>query len=456
MLLGTSSRVADAEHSPDISTGQVQVMVVPAPPHSWGLRRASARHAVWALLGVWTLLWSAMHAQSSAYSWHYFSLGARLLTSPSTVHGAGVHLYTGHPELQIGPLTFVIAEPFQALGATFGSLLAIAALALLGLGILAVLVSTAELNRSLPDSLVLVAGLLVVPVWAELATHYTHLDDGLALGFAVLALRAVRTGRPIPVGLFLAASLACKPWAIGFLPLLLALPVDRRVKGLLVTLAGAAVAWLPFVVGDPGTLSAGQFAISNAADSALRVLGVSDPSTPSWDRLAQLGLALGVGVVLVRRRQWSAVLLAVVAARMLLDPQTYPYYTAGLVVAAAAVDLLRPGRQFPLWTAGAFFFYVATGLGKFVLPPHDIGLIRAAYLAGMLAVLVVSARTAPVPPTPGSPSGTTPPPPVDHNHQRHGVVSACATMLTTAFSPPSRQPPGRTPRVGVASPQMLG
>lgn len=375
-------------------------MVLIAPVRSWGVRRAAARQAVWAALAVWTALWSAAHARSAAYSWHYFSLGARLLTSPSGVHGGGVHLYASHPELQIGPLTLVAAEPFQVMGATLGPTLAILALSLLGLAVLAVLVSAAELDRTLPDSLVLVTGLLVVPVWAELATHYTHLDDGLALAFAALSLRAVRTGRPQTTGLFLAASIACKPWAIGFLPLLLVLPADRRGRALLTTLAGATLAWLPFIVGDSGTLSAGQFAIRNAGDSALRALGVSNPSTPSWDRLAQLALALAVGVLLVRRKQWAAVLLAVVSARMLLDPQTYPYYSAGLVVAAAAVDLLRHGRQFPLWTAGAFSLYVVTGLGKFVLPPHDIGLIRAVYFSGVLAVLALGTRMTPAPPVP--------------------------------------------------------
>ncbi len=373
---------------------------------SRGLRREHARRAVWAALGVWTVLWSAVHARSAAYSWHYFALGARLLTSPSTVHGAGTHLYTAHPELQIGPLTLAVAEPFQALGSPLGRWTAIVALSLLGLGVLAQLVSVAELDRRLPDSLVLMAGLLLVPVWAELATHYTHLDDGLALAFATLSLRAVRTGRPVATGLLLAASIGCKPWAIGFLPLVLALPSDRRLRALLATLGGAAAVWLPFVVGDPGTLSASQFTISNAADSALRAIGVQDPGTPSWDRLAQLGLALAVGVVLVRRRQWAAVPLAVVAARMLLDPQTYPYYTAGLVVAAAAFDLLRPGRQFPLWSAGAVSFYAVTELGTFVLPPHDIGLIRAVYLVAVLALLVSGARTSPAPPTPGSADGT--------------------------------------------------
>ena len=416
-----------------MAAGQFWYMVLVAPLRSWGRRRATPRQTVWAALAAWTVLWSAAHAQSAAYSWHYFSLGARLLTSPSSVHGAGVHLYAAHPELQLGPLTLVAAEPFQAMGATLGPLLAILALALLGLGVLAVLVSAAELDRILPDSLVLVTGLLVVPVWAELATHYTHLDDGLALAFAALSLRAVRAGRPVPAGLLLAASIACKPWAIGFLPLLLALPADRRGRALLTTLAGASLAWLPFVLGDPGTLSAGQFAIRNAADSALRAVGVSNPSTPSWDRLAQLALALAVGVLLVRREQWSAVPLAVVSARMLLDPQTYPYYSAGLVVAAAAVDLLRTDRHFPLWTAGAFAFYVTTGLGKFVLPPHDIGLIRAAYLSGVLAVLVLGARMRPAPPL------STPQAAPDHFPQPSGT--GCATARGSRLSSVLTQTP---------------
>jgi uncharacterized membrane protein len=39
--------------------------------------------------------------------------------------------------------------------------------------------------------------------------------------FAIVALRAVSADRPVLAGAALAAAVATKPWAVGFLPLLL-------------------------------------------------------------------------------------------------------------------------------------------------------------------------------------------------------------------------------------------
>ncbi len=47
-------------------------------------------------------------------------------------------------------------------------------------------------------------------------------------------------------------------------------------------------------------------------------------------------------------------LLVGITARLALDPQVFLYYTAGLVLAALAWDLLRSRRPLPLWTLFAF------------------------------------------------------------------------------------------------------
>ncbi|GAC1336363.1 MAG: hypothetical protein NVSMB17_19930 [Candidatus Dormibacteria bacterium] len=52
----------------------------------------------------------------------------------------------------------------------------------------------------------------------------------------------------------------------------------------------------------------------------------------------------------IRHRRWPQALLAVIAARLRFDPQTYPYYGSGLLAAAAAADLLKRRRTLPVWT----------------------------------------------------------------------------------------------------------
>lgn len=46
-------------------------------------------------------------------SWHFVTAGAALLGSDDT--GAGLHPYATHPQLQIGPATFLAAAPLNGL-----------------------------------------------------------------------------------------------------------------------------------------------------------------------------------------------------------------------------------------------------------------------------------------------------------------------------------------------------
>ncbi|WP_147068527.1 hypothetical protein [Terrabacter aerolatus] len=255
--------------------------------------------------------------------------------------------------------------------------------------------------------LLLFTGMLTLPVWCQVASHFTHLDDALALAFCVAAVAAVAADRPYLAAVALAASIDSKPWALGFVVLLLVLPRERRVRAAALTGAGVAVAWLPFLVADPRTLQLGRFRIDNVDDSALRALGVQAANTPSWDRPAQLLLGVAVAAVCVARGRWSAVPLAVVTSRLLLDPETYAYYSSGLLVATAVVDLLRPARRLPLWTAAATAWFLLDRYCSGLLPPEGLGLLRAAYCLTVLAVLVGAPRRgAPWAPTVGRPSTT--------------------------------------------------
>ncbi len=135
-----------------------------------------------------------------------------------------------------------------------------------------------------------------------------------------------------------------------FLPLILAVPSRVRRHAALWTVATIVVAWLPFVLADTHTLTVTQFTIVNEPSSALRALGVSAPSTPGWDRAAQIALGCLLGALAVYRRRWPAVIMLGVGARIALDPGVYGYYTAGVLLGAMLWDLLGLRRTAPIWT----------------------------------------------------------------------------------------------------------
>lgn len=103
--------------------------------------------------------------------------------------------------------------------------------------------------------------------------------------------------------------------------------------------------------------------------------------------MLQLTVAVAVGTVAVLRGRVYAVPLVAVAIRLLLDPQTQTYYSAGLVWTALLFDL--GGRRFRLpWTA--------LGAGLLVALPHTLlallapGLTVAAQVVGDLRLLTLA------------------------------------------------------------------
>src|SRR5450631_308767 len=332
---------------------------------------------------VWMALWSAVQMGHALVSWHFVATGAALLRSDQA--GAGLHLYAAHPELQIGPLTFLVAAPLNALSASLSGSVAAVAMAVAGPLMLL------SLSR-LPDLSVThrqrgLAAAVLMPLWAELAVHYTHLDDALALVMLMAGLHALARARPIPAALLLAASADAKPWALAFVPLLLVLSRDRWVRAVLVWVASVVAAWLPFVLADPRTLHAGGFSIPNVASSSLRALGVTAAATPTWDRPVQLLLGVVLGAVAVRRGRWLVVPAVVLAARMLLDPGAYPYYTAGLVLATVLVDVGWRRTRWPLVSMAVMVgLYIVRCLGPLTPTNEVLGWLRAATLLGVLAL----------------------------------------------------------------------
>jgi hypothetical protein len=231
------------------------------------------------------------------------------------------------------------------------------------------------------------AAAVLLPVWGELAVHYTHLDDALALILLVASMHAIARCKPIPAALLLAASADAKPWALAFVPLLLVLPRERWFRAVLVWVAAVAAAWLPFVLADPSTLHASGFTIPNVASSSLRALGVTAASTPSWDRPVQVLLGVGLGAVAVYRGRWLVVPAVVLSVRMLLDPGAYSYYTAGLVLATVIADLGWRRTRWPWMSIGVVLgLYAVRSLGPLTPTDDVLGWLRAATLLGVLVL----------------------------------------------------------------------
>ncbi len=398
-----------------------------APPHPSRLRVLLARlrdgevgdplrsdpwH--WPLLTAWTALWFSAKAVKGGQSWHFSALGARLLWEGAGKHQppGGLDLFANYPRLQSGPLTFTLAEPITWLAPHNGLVAAELVMTVLGLVVLfAVERAAFAVRRDIPVSrvrwTVLGGGMLLIPIWALTGVWYAHFDDVLALTFAALAVWAAAVRRPVLLGACVALAVDSKPWAAAFLPLIFAMPgsVWRRARAssfrspsrriaLGTCLVLLVAAWLPFLMADPNSLNAAGFTIHNVPDSALRALGVTDPTTPAWDRPAQIALGCLLGGLAVWRRRWPAAILIGVCARIALEPNDYAYYFAGLIVGALCWDLLGAKSPRPMTTLSltALVFALPT-LG---ISPQFQGNIKLWTMIGatLVALAGPAARTA--------------------------------------------------------------
>jgi len=360
---------------------------VPAEPGRFSPRRVSWP---WWLLWPWTALWVALQValEMSGQSWHFFAQGGQLLFGAGP--GTGLQLYAAHPDLQIGPLALAVSGLLRLLGPGQGEIAALVLMSATGpLVLWAVwrLLPPADRGKHVR---LLAAGLVFLPVWTELTTHFMHLDDLLALCFSVAALHAVARRNPVWAGLALAAAVDAKPWAAAFIALIFALPRRQWLTALGTLAGGVLVAWLPFLAADQRTLAVLHFTIPNNPSSALRALGVMSARTPWWDRSAQLALGIAAGCVAVRRGRWQAVLLVAVAARILLDPGVYAYYTSGAVLGAIVVDLALTKWRLPWVTVTTAALLYAARFTHELVPfnLHQLGVLRLIFAIGVPALVL--------------------------------------------------------------------
>jgi hypothetical protein len=299
-------------------------------------RPALRSSALGVALISWAAVWAWWSWSPSGLSWHYFETGAVALTGAD-----GLHVFARDPELQVGPLAVVVAAVFG--DGDRGRFAAQIAMAACGPALLALLAPLVSGRRGLR---LLLAGAVFLPAWMVLAVRWGHLDDVLAMVAAVAAVRAVARGTPILAGLALGAALAAKPWAVGFLPVLIGL--ERQQLRAAVTAVGvAAAAWLPFLAADGGTVRALRPDVPLIPGSGLHTLGVRGQFVPSWGRTVQLVAAPLVALAVALRQAWPGVLLAAVAVRLALDPQDNPYYVGGAAAAALVFDLVAVSWTVP-------------------------------------------------------------------------------------------------------------
>ena len=448
--------------------------------------RLVRRRWLYPALGCWSALWFAILARHGGIAWKFFSTGTSLLfgAHPAIVGGitggsdaagpaglpgppppGGLHLYASYPALQIGPFSYLVTAVLRYLGPHSGLVAAELFLQAAGLLIVYLIERIARIARpalarpalarpalarpalgqpagrlqrqpagqARAFRLTLLAGGAVfIVAWTELAVAFTHLDDGLALLLAVLAVRAAvsplaitraavshpagAAGHPVLAGLCIGLAVDAKPWALVFLPVLLMFSGRRPlVTAALTAAATIAAGWLPFFIADPGTVTATKYLIRNEPMSALRALGVHQDYTPSWDRTAQALLGCVLGGLAIRRGRWPAVLLLAGGARILLDPAAHSYYTPDVMVGALLWDILGSRRPFPLWTIVSF---AALNVVPLVVPSAAVqGAIRLGLVAAFtVAVLALPLSSAPEPrvllrdrlPAPPDPPGRKP------------------------------------------------
>ena len=307
-------------------------------------RQALAVLAPSLLVAAWTAWWAWRAWPVSGLSWHFFADGSRLL-----FHGSGLNLYAEHPELQTGPFSLALAALLGPLSP--GIAKSVALVAMTAAGPLLVLALAPMVPGAHRRRRMLIAAMVMAPAWTVLSVRWGHLDDVLAMALAILALRAVCAERPVLAGAALAAAIGAKPWAVGFLPLLLVLP-RGRLRAAVTAAAGTALAWAPFVLANPRTLGAMHPPVGLSPASGLHALGARGTLVPAWGRALELVLSPAVALAVALATRWPGVLLVSVAVRLALDPKDNAYYIGSAALAAVVFDLLATRWTMPWTTLG--------------------------------------------------------------------------------------------------------
>jgi hypothetical protein len=341
--------------------------------------------------------------------WNYFvELGRAMLSSD------GLSVYARHADAQTGPLTLITAAFFSILPRN-GFVLCVTACA--ALGILSVWLTerfAPEWRNAYSRRLAtLFGGAIVIGWWSSLGA-YGHIDDASVLVLSLVALACHTRNRALWAAVAVGIAIAFKPWAVIFGPLCLPpgtptkWPSKRRIlAGPAIAAALSALLWLPFILAEPSTIRGLSPTVNVAYDSIIRLVGLSDFGDSRQLRVVQLLFASTVVLCAVIRERADGALVAGIAARLLLDPGTWTYYSAGFVLGALVWDLWRTERTIPLWTIAASVAVVPDTLLPFERLRACLRLIGC--VVAIVGVCVASNRRAPHQPLAGEHSSRSSP-----------------------------------------------
>jgi hypothetical protein len=327
----------------------------------------TARYA-WVALAAALLFLVRYHLHVNDYLYfEYF--GRTALGRPRFDHGIGslLHFYVDYPGVQVGPPAMITAVPMQALPFGLGNRLSAGLMMAALLPCLFLVERTARNLGAAPERLrplVLVGGLLLVPVWGDLAVFYMHWDDVGIFLLATGAFLALSRDRAVLAAVLLGTAMAAKPWAIGLAPVLLVVGRARLPMVALVWIFSFLAWWAPFLISEPSSFSSlSSHRVPVQPGSVWHLLGVhGNPEAKlcqsadyclyaayGWMRGLQLATMTLLAAGAVLRGRWLAAPLVALAARAALDPQVWLYYAAGPVLMAFVWEAVR-GHRFPRWT----------------------------------------------------------------------------------------------------------
>jgi hypothetical protein len=285
-------------------------------------------------------------AKQPGGDWSFFVAGGHTLGSDRWAH-----LYVDNHNAQTGPITFALAWLLDPLGLAAVRL----AIMLLGVAVMGLLVWS---TRGVPNvRWRLAIGGTALALWWPQMSFFGHLDDALVLGLGLTAVVVARRERATTAGVLAGVAVGVKPTAVFLLALALPRTAWRSAKAWVpfaVAVAVSVIWWLPFVIGDSGTLDALKPKVVVTPDSVLALLGQAGELPSAAFRAAQLLAVLGLASLAMLRRGPAAVMLVGIAARLLLDPAAWPYYTAGFVLGALVWEAYESRHRLPWATlAGA-------------------------------------------------------------------------------------------------------
>ncbi len=225
-------------------------------------------------------------------------------------------------------------------------------------------------------TLVLALGL---PSFAYASGHAAQLLVPLLWLNAYLDARRGRSGR---AALLVGASAGLETWGLLGLPLLLALPLRAALRAAAGALAVAAALYLPFVLAGDFRMAEYRWRIADGTPVSLLANG----EFPWSLRLAQgvLAVTVGAAIVLASRRSVAggvAAAGAVVAVRLLLDPERHGWYwiapqllavALGAALLAGVAEKVEGAAEDVVDPTGAPAPAVADERGRLSpIPPHD-------------------------------------------------------------------------------------